>query len=81
MSKNCNYCLASLWVKKKSRKKLGRLKNNKNSVCGSFEVEKSFSLLSSSNEKLLNFFIEEIKSFKEYMPVISALGNEDLKEI
>ncbi len=36
--------------------------------------------LTKKPDKLLNFFIEEIKSFKEYMPVISALGNEDLKE-
>jgi hypothetical protein len=36
--------------------------------------------LTKKTDRLLNFFIDEIKSFKEYMPVISALGNEDLKE-
>jgi hypothetical protein len=36
--------------------------------------------MTKQTNRLLNFFIDEIKSFKEFMPVISALGNVDLKE-
>ena len=52
----------------------------KQSYFGLFENQLLRDNENKNQDKLLNFFINELKYFQEYMPVISALGNEDLKE-